>query len=174
MTTKRIPYSDHPPRSFDWVDSGERVARNGLLEVVYEAISPCCSEHGLMAQGFDYWYCEDCETQMKQDEFQATLLARYSNLRCIENVIIRQMLDAKSCDDTVNDARFSRLFSRVRKWEKALLHKPPDELRVYFHSDPGRSYFARGWAFNDCAYAVVNDCRLWELPASNDGRFIVR
>lgn len=30
---------------------------------------PWCSEHGLMARGNGYWYCEDClENQNKKDE----------------------------------------------------------------------------------------------------------
>lgn len=96
MTTKHIPYSDHPPRSFEWVDSGERLARkDGLLEVVYEAISPCCQEHGLMAQGFDYWYCEDCEAQkMTLDEIAQIVLCTLGSY-----VNVDQMIDnaPKNC-----------------------------------------------------------------------------
>ena len=32
---------------------------------VYVEERPWCSEHGLMAQGSGYWYCEDCEQAHK-------------------------------------------------------------------------------------------------------------
>ena len=66
--TKHIPYSEHPPVPFEWVDSGQRIILENrgfpIADIVWDAVHPCCPEHGLMAQGFDYWYCEACDAAL--------------------------------------------------------------------------------------------------------------
>lgn len=67
MIQQRIPYSEYPVEEYRltlvyWLHYADLTAIP-----VYTENRPSCPEHGQMAQGFDYWYCEDCENMNDND-----------------------------------------------------------------------------------------------------------
>lgn len=61
MTTVRIPYAEYPVEEYKATLVYWNYYADFHSEPVYSENRPYCPEHGQMAQGFDYWYCEDCE-----------------------------------------------------------------------------------------------------------------